>query len=561
MNRFFSIRLGAAALLALGSAACGGRAAAPDRSPELAALCDEYWEFRLRQDPVWATYLGDRRYDHLLPDLSAEGRAAERRALESFLIRARAVTALTDADRVTADILIRRLELSIEAFDHKFYQWDVDQMEGPHVWLFELVNHHPLKDTEGRRTFAARLQAFPRYMDQYIANLREGLREGRVAPRIAVDRVLDQLKAHLAARVTDWPISTADPEGAATHVRPAFEKLKAFLESEYRPREAPGLSALPGGEAAYRFRIRYHTSLDATAENLHRIGLDELAAIEREMRAIAKTDDLKEFAARLRADRANFATSREEYLEGFRRILRHVDAKLPQYFDRLPKTGYEVKAIEEYREKDSVAAFYYSPPEDGSRPGIFYANCYRPETRPRYTMAALAVHEAVPGHHLQIALAMELEGLPKFRRHVGFTAFVEGWALYTERLADEMGVYENDLERYGMLTYQAWRAARLVVDTGLHAFDWSRERAIEFFREHLALSDVEILNEIDRYIIWPGQALAYKVGQREIQALRAEAQVRLGARFDIRRFHHEVLRHGAIPLPTLRMMIERWDGE
>jgi prolyl oligopeptidase len=536
------------AILLLSGCAGTPRESSPDD------LFEEYWQFNLRENPTEATYLGDHRYDDRLGENNAQSRERQRTEYRRLL---HAIAQLR-VPTISSEILKQRLELNLESMDHKFYQWNLDQMGGPQVWLFELVNYHPWKTDEGRRTFHARLAAMPKYFDEYIANLREGLAEGRVATRGAWERVIQQLKDQLAMPLKDWSLSAAGVEPVERFVRPSLEKLLAFLEKEYKPREAVGLSALPGGEAAYRFCIKDHTTISATAEELHQFGLDEMNSIEKEMRAIAKTDDLAAYRTHLMSDPKNFATSREEYCDRFRDILKRVDAKLPEYFARLPKIGYIVKPIEEYREKDCVAAFYYGPPEDGSRPGTFYANCYRPEIRPRYNMAALAVHEAVPGHHLQISLALELKDLPTFRRHEGFTAFVEGWALYTERLAVEMGIYETDLERFGMLTYQAWRAARLVVDTGMHALGWTREKAIEYFKAHLALSETEIVNEIDRYIIWPGQALAYKVGQREIQSLRAKAEKDLGAKFKIGEFHDALLSNGALPLPLLRKLMEEW---
>ncbi|HYF00676.1 MAG TPA: DUF885 domain-containing protein, partial [Planctomycetota bacterium] len=335
-----------------------------------------------------------------------------------------------------------------------------------------------------------------------------------------------------------------------------------FLEEEYLPKARTrdlGLGALPGGPAAYAFRIRHHTTLPLSAEEIHRIGLEELRSIQAEMKRIAG-GDLPSFFATLKADPKNFFSSREELLSTARRDLEACRAALPKWFGRLPRTDCEVKAIEDYREKDSVAAFYYPPDEKLTRKGIYYANTYQPEKRPRFNLRALTVHEAVPGHHLQIALAMEIEGLPRFRRQAGFTAYVEGWGLYSERLADEMGLYEDDLQRFGMLTYQAWRACRLVVDTGLHALGWTREQAVRFFMDNVALTEAEVLNEVDRYLIWPGQALAYMIGKREILALREEARRRLGGRFDIRAFHDLVLRNGAVPLPTLRRLVEAWPG-
>ncbi len=547
-----------ASVLVAGCAGGSAPARPPSTGPsDLARLCEEYWEWHLGEHPTHATFLGDHRYDNLLPDYGPEARERVRRELRAFLGRARAVAPASADEAVTADILRQKLEQALAHDDHKFWQWDVDQMDGPQIWIFELSNYHPLTTEDGRRSFSARLEAFPQVIDQYIANLRAGLSEKRVATKGAVDRVVLQLRAHLERPVDKWSIAPGG-DAATRCVKPALEKLLTFLEKEYAAREAVGLSSLPDGEAAYRYCIRHHTTLDLTPRELHDIGITELRSIEDEMRRIAKNTDLRDFRTRVMSDRANFPRSREEYLDGFRAILKRVDEKLPRFFARLPRAKYEVKAIEDYREKDAPAAYYYAPPADGTRNGIFYANCHKPETRPRGNMAALAAHEAVPGHHLQIAFAMELKDLPTFRRFSGFTAFVEGWALYTERLADEMGIYETDLDRYGMLTYQAWRAARLIVDTGMHALGWTRQQAIDFFVDHLALSDREIINEIDRYIIWPGQALAYKVGQREIESLRRKAQDTLGAKFRLPDFHTELLRHGAVPLPTLRMLIEKW---
>jgi uncharacterized protein (DUF885 family) len=550
------------ALLAVTLAGCS----APGKdlmtaSAELAKLGDDYWESVLRHAPTFATYLGDFRYNDRLADLSEAGRAARRKDAEGFLARLARIdrAALPESDRVTADILQLQLEQALEEDRHKFWQWEVDQMGGPQADFPQLMNFHPLTDEAG---LLARFRAFPAYIDQYLENLRAGLREGRVAMRPAVERVIGQLRALQATPVEKSPFS-ARPSlvpAVAGSIYPAFRKMQEFLETEYLPKARTrdvGLWALPGGKEAYDFRIRLHTTTTLSAEEIHRIGLEELRGIQKEMAAIAK-GDLKAYMTKLKGDPKSFFSSREDVLASANREVAKCKAALPKWFGRLPKNDCEVKAIEDYREKDSVAAFYYPPDEKLTRKGIFYANTYEPASRPRFNMAALAVHEAVPGHHLQIALAMEIEGLPRFRRQAGFTAFIEGWGLYSERLGDEMGLYETELDRFGMLTYQAWRACRLVVDTGLHALRWTREQAIEFFLENVALSETEVLNEVDRYIIWPGQALAYMIGQREIMALREEARKTLGARFDIREFHDVVLRNGAVPLPTLRAVVRSW---
>lgn len=531
-------------------------------SAALAQLGDEYWEDVLREIPTYATYLGDTRYNDRLADISETGRARWTSIAKKHLAALAAIDrgALPEVERVSFDILKLRLENDLEEQKHKFWQWGVDQMGGPQADFPQLMNFHPLSDEAG---LIARFKAFPAYIGQYLDNLRAGVREGRVAMKKAVERVIGQLKEMLATPVEKSPFA-AKPSlvpAARDHVYPAFRTMLEYLEKEYLPKARTtdvGLWALPGGAEAYRYKIREHTTTELTAEEIHRIGLEELKGIHAEMRAIAKTDDLKGYLETLKKDPKNFFASREDVLETARRDYEKCLAALPKAFGRLPKNACEVKAIEDYREKDSVGAFYYPPDEKLTRKGIYYANTYRAEARPRFNMRALTVHEAVPGHHLQIALAMEIEGLPRWRRQASFTAFIEGWGLYSERLADEMGLYDDDLQRFGMLTYQAWRACRLVVDTGLHALKWTRQQAIDFFMENIALSEQEVLNEVDRYIIWPGQALAYMIGKREIFAVREEAKKALGARFDLRAFHDVVLRNGAVPLPTLRSLVREW---
>ena len=552
-------------------------------SNTVSSLGDEYWQWVLRTEPTWSTYLADPRYNDQLPRIGQADIDRQVAELRDLRTRVDAVnpSGLGDDDRVSRGILLHLLNSQIEEREHKFHQWNVDQMTGPQVWLLELLNYHPFKIEKDVLDLIARFQSFPAHIDQHLANLRDGLAVGRVAPRIAVTRVVGQLEALLATPPEKSPLALAlvkRPASATSldarllaairdAVYPAYAKYLEFLKTEYGPkaREEVGVWATKGGEAAYAFRVRHHTTTDLTPDELHEIGHQELKSILGEMQEIARklghAGDVKSFFGKLMAEPANFWPTREEILRHFERVLQKCTAALPKAFGLLPKSACIVKAIEDYREKDSVAAFYYQPPEDLSRPGIFYANTYKPETRPKCNNAALTVHEAVPGHHLQIAISVEMKGLPAFRRHSSFTAFVEGWALYSERLADEMGLYEADLERFGMLTYQAWRACRLVVDTGLHAKRWTRRQAIDFFKANIALGDTEIVNEVDRYIIWPGQALTYKVGQREISRLRAEAKKAMGSRFDLRGFHDTVLRHGALPLTTLGEIVRRWSEQ
>lgn len=555
------------------------------QATRLAELVEEYWQWLMKENPTWATYLGDFRYNDKLPDISIKMRDQAMAALREFKRRLARIdhVGLNEEDRITHDIFRQTIDQTLEEDKHKFYQWDIDQMGGPQVWLPEILNYHPLKTEENFSDLVKRFERFPKFISQYMENLRNGIKERRISPKVAVNRVIEQLKELLTIKPEESPFALAIKKfpkdfkvkqqsqwkkavitSIKEEIYPAYKKLLTFLEKEYLEyaREAAGLWVLPGGKAAYQFRIQAHTTTDLTAEEIHQIGLEELNSIEKEMLDIAKKmghkGDLSSFTEKFKTNPKNFAATRTELITGFKDILKKVDKLLPKYFGKLPKIGYEIKAIEKYREKDAPAAYYYNPPDDFSRLGIFYANTYQPKSRPLYGMAALAVHEAVPGHHLQIAIAMELQNLPAIRRHGNFTAYIEGWALYTERLATEMGVYKNDMDRLGMLTFQALRAARLVVDTGIHHLKWTREKALTFFREHVPTSEEEIVIEIDRYIIWPGQALSYMIGKREIASLRSQAEKDLGSKFSIKEFHDELLCHGALPLTTLQMVIERW---
>lgn len=550
------------ALAVLLLAGCGpSRKDSMEISKSLHRLCEDYWEAALRNHPTWATYLGDFRYNDRLTDLSEAAR--DRRAAEAreFLARLKSLDRdlLRDQDRLTAEILQNQLEMSLEEHEHRLWRWAVDPMSGPQADFPQLLNYHPLEDEAGLR---ARYRAFPRFLDQYLDNLRAGAEEGRTAARPAVDRVIDQLRGMLSKPPEESPFASRPSllSDACEFVLPAYRRLLKYLDGEYLPKSRErdvGLWALPRGTEAYRFLVHRHTSTERTPEEIHRLGLEELRKIRGEMSRIAG-NDLRAYVDRLRKEPQAGYASAEEIVSAARRLLDRATGTLPKAFRRLPRVSCEVKPIEPYRRKDAPAAYYYRPDEKFTRKGIFYVNTYAPGTRARFTMPALTFHEAVPGHHLQIALAMELEDLPKFRRQAGFTAFVEGWALYAERLADELGLYEDDVERFGMLTLQAWRAARLVVDTGLHALRWTRRQALDFFMENVALSEGEAATEIDRYLVWPGQALAYMIGQIEIRDLREEARRTLGERFDLREFHEAILGNGALPLSTLHRHVREW---
>ena len=562
-----------------------GRADAASQS--LAQICDEYWEGTLKASPTTATTLGDHRFDALLEDISPAGLQAEAARLEGVLKRVRSVdeAGLTPADRITRSALILELENGIAGLSCHFEDWVVDPLGGPQVSFMNLPDVTTIQTPKHASDYVLRCRAMGPYLDQHTANLKRGLGAGRVAAKDQVRKVLESLEALLAKPVESWALCLpleakhADwPEAARTQfradlttavrdvVKPGFERYRAFLRDQVspkaRPQEKAGLSFLPGGAECYPKQIRIQTSLELTPQALHQLGLEQVAAFRRDLSALGKktlgTGDIPTIQKQLRADTSmHFRTAAE--VEGkASEALARAQAAMPKWFGILPRTRCEVKVMGMHEAPHSTIAYYRQPAVDGSRPGYYMINTYKPETRPRYEAEALAFHEAIPGHHLQIVIAQELSGVPEFRKHQGTTAFVEGWALYTERLADEMGLYSGDLDRIGMLSYDAWRACRLVVDTGLHAMGWSRQQAIDYMIENSVLAENNIVNEVDRYLSWPGQALAYKVGQLEILKLRDEGKQRLGARFDIKGFHDAVLRNGAVALPVLRQQVEAY---
>ncbi len=555
--------------------------AAPLRADEAATkLFSDYWAAQMRLSPLVATFYGERGYDDQLDDNGPAGRAARKASDEALLKRARAIDLkpLSAEEKLSVSVMRSMLDDELEALALPFFEFEVDHMDGGQSWIPTVIQTaQPMKDAADAAALEKRLKAIPLYFTRHRENLASGLKSGRVAARVPTEKLIRQLEEMLAAPIEKSPYADAcdrlpEPlraewkprllKDVETDVVPALQALVAFLKTEYLPKTRDGnigLSGLAGGRAMYRHSIRSHTTVDKTPEQLHQIGLDELKGIRDEMTQIARhaghAGDLENFLDSVRKDPANFFKTREEVLKNAEFLVAKATSKLPEWFGTLPKTALVVKPVEEFQEKNEAAARYFQPPTDLSRPGVYYINTYKPESRPRFSMTSLAVHEGVPGHHLQIALALENKELPQFRRSAGFTAYVEGWALYTERLGDEMGLYQDDLSRLGMLSDQALRAARLVVDTGIHAKAWPREKAIEFMKANTPMSEEEIQSEVDRYTVWPGQALAYKVGQREIMALREEVKTRTGRRFDIKAFHDAVLRHGPLPLPVLRASV------
>ena len=551
----------------------------PSQAAEaLRVLAQDYWEGVLRRNPLLATFLGDYRYNDRLPDVGPAGRAQEEAELREVLRRLEPLhdAAFDVEDRLTWDMLRLAVQAGIDALRLRLDEMSVDQMDGPQVWLLELLNWHPTDTPEHVEQLIARFRAFGSYMDQYLDVLHDGIRDRRTAPTIAVERVIGQLQGLLGTPIDQSPLTAPaprQPERVAGELRgavqdvvyPAFQRMLEFLQ-DYLVRHArkdPGVWSVTDGDQIYALLARQHTTTELGPDELHQMGRDDLDQIHREMRAImqqrgAGDTSIRLFTETLTRDPHNLPAGRDELVQMAEQLLASAQAALPRAFGRLPRLPLIVKSIEQFRERDAPAAYYFQGAEDGSRPGIFYINTFEPSSRPKHTLPALAFHEGVPGHHLQVALAQETRDLPAFRRlSAGWlgTAFVEGWALYTERLADELGLYSDELARFGMLGYQAWRACRLVVDTGLHHLRWSREQAVEFFLDNVGLTERETVNEVDRYIVWPGQALAYKVGQREIEATRRDRETALGDRFDLRAFHDELLRHGPLPLSSLRTVI------
>jgi uncharacterized protein (DUF885 family) len=543
-------------------------------------LADRFWERILEMSPTTATVYGDERYNDRLPDPGPKGRADARRLAEDTRREADAI--LTDGlsveERITLDMVKVICDLTTRQDDERIDRIKVvDQLEGPQQTLPVITQFQPADTPERLDAFLARLRAYPAYMAANTELLHEGLTSGMTASRISTERTIAQLERILAIRPEESVIvqtarvtSDTDRERVLEVVRdavyPADEQFLEGLRGEYlhASREEPGLWSAPNGLELYRTQILAWTTLDLDPEDLHQIGLDELDEIETQRRKIARAagfgDDTVAYRAALGRDPANVPTSRDQLLDRAREDIERALAEAPKYFGRQPRSACSVRAVEEFKEADAPFAYYYPPTIDGSRPGVYYVNTYDLPSRTFSKLATTTYHEATPGHHFQIALEMEHPDLPAFRRlgsRLVGGAFVEGWGLYAEHLADEMGLFRNEAERFGMLDAMAWRAARLVVDTGIHAKEWTREQGV---KQMLAagLSDTDANIETNRYITWPGQALTYKVGQREIERLRAEIARRDGSRFDLRTFHDAVIGHGSLPLATLARELPTW---
>jgi uncharacterized protein (DUF885 family) len=542
-------------------------------------LADRFWEGLLELNPTTATVYGDERYNDRLEDPSPAGRAKARRLMEQTRAEAEAIPAdgLPVEDRITRDMLIVIADQAIEQDDQGTYRLAVvDQIGGPQTLLPQICQFQPADTPERLEQFLARLESYRDFMAANADIVREGLDTGLTAPRIVAERTVAQLERLLAVPLDQAVVpqlAQVATEADREKVRRITEDViypadRAFLEvlkGDYikATREDPGLWSAPGGDQIYRTQARAWTTLEIDPQEVHDIGLEELRIVDVGRRAIASragASSPAEYRQRLADDPANTPGSKEELLARAREDIARAMDVAPRYFGTLPKASCDVMAVEEFKERDAPFAYYFPPSTDGTRGGIYYANGYDLRSRKYTKLATTTYHEAVPGHHFQIALEQENEQLSTFRRlgaRIVGGAYVEGWGLYSEKLADEMGLYRNEGERFGMLDAVAWRAARLVVDTGLHALRWTRQQSIDFLLE-AGLSETDAVIETDRYICWPGQALTYMMGCREIERLRHELEVRDGSRFDLREFHDQVLAHGSLPLATLSRELPNW---
>ncbi len=553
------------------------RQATPAAAETVEDVADAYWEALMRRFPTMATGLGDYRYNDRLDDASDGARRRWRSALTGLLERTRRAS-LGGREVLDRQLLAYTLQRTLDRMDVPDHLTPLNQMHAIHTSFPLILGSHPFRNGDDFSAYVARLRAFPRQVDQVIDHMRAGMRTGTVSPRIVIQAVVPQIETHVVANVSEssffGPVEllTELPEAErltlryaieraiADDVIPAYSRLLRFVEEEYLPRcrDSVGLWDTPDGAEHYAVLTRHHTTTALTPEEIHEIGLAEIERIRHEMDLVRDEVDfhgtLDDFIAAMRTDPRFRAESREEIIAAYDEILQRTFDQLPRLFGRIPRADCVMKEIEPFRAASAPVAYYGPSPEDGSRPGYFYINTYAPGERLTYTRESLTYHEAVPGHHFQLALDQENTSLLKFRRYAGYTAYVEGWALYAESLGDELGGYQDPYSRFGRLTFDAWRASRLVVDTGMHHFRWSREDAIRYMMQNTALAPIDIENEVDRYIAWPGQALAYKIGERVIQQLRRDAEVRAGGpeSFDLRAFHDRLLSGGAMPLELLR---------
>ena len=564
-------------------------AAASRSAADLDTLVEEYYQEYLQLNPLDATSQGDHRYDDRMANTLSESWLADSLALEQrYLTAVRALDpeALTPAQRLTREVFVYGREAAIDATKYPAELLPLHQMGGLPTFFAQMgsgTSIHPFATVEDYQNFLERIEDFVVWCDQAIANMRVGIEKGVVQPRVIVEKTIPQVAAHAVEDpdeslfyrpVATFPDAIAEDDRArletayrtaiVERVVPAYAKLQQFLEQEYLPaaRETVGLSDLPGGGAWYASRVRRFTTTDLTPDQIHSIGLTEVERIRTEMDAIREQvgfkGDLPAFIEHLKTSPEFKFESPESLLEAYRALRARVDAEIPRLFARTPRGDFEIRPIEPFRERAAAPASYLPGSPDGTRSAVFYVNTYDVAARPSYMIEGIYLHEAVPGHHFQIALQQERVALPTFRRYLSETAYTEGWGLYAESLGAELGQYQDPYARFGALTAEIWRAVRLVVDTGLHAKGWSRQQALDYMSAHTAIGATDVVAEVDRYIAVPGQALAYKIGQLKLSELRRRAEQELGAGFDIRAFHDVVLEDGSLPLAVLDGKVGRW---
>ncbi|WP_433971991.1 DUF885 domain-containing protein [Tunturiibacter lichenicola] len=554
------------------------------RSKALSALLAEIWEDRLRLSPEFASSIGDKRYNDQLTDYSVKAvNASLAKGLE-YIQRLGEIdtTGLTDQEKLSSELMLRSLIDDQQGAKFKEWEMPVNQFNGFHTDLPQLPSRLQFDSVKDYDDYIKRMKKVPTAFSQIMTNMQLGADEGRVPPQYLMEKVLVQTQTLADQKPEESPfalplkkfpkivsaeeqkrISTELLAAISTDVLPSYKRFAGFLKAEYIPksRKEPGVSVIPDGDAYYAFRIRQSTTLNKSAAEIHQIGLDEVKRDETEMLAIVKSlgfSDIKSFSAALKTNPKEHPTSADALIDSYKAYLAGMKPKLPELFGRLPKAPLEVVQMPAFIEKDQAAAFYDNGTPDGSRPGRVDVNTYNFAERSLAPVEAVSYHEGVPGHHLQISIAQELTGLPEFRKFTYYTAYTEGWGLYSERLGKDIGFYKDPYSDYGRLEADIWRAIRLVVDTGVHSQHWTRQQMVDYFHEHSAIDETNIQAEVDRYIAWPGQALGYKMGQLKILELRDRAKTELGPKFDIRAFHDQVLDSGALPMDVLERRIDAW---
>jgi uncharacterized protein (DUF885 family) len=552
----------------------------------LHALFDSEWEYTMRENPTYASVLGDKRYNDRWEDASLANVEKQHQHALDVQKKLAAINRgkLSKTDQINYDMFKRDNDNALNDYQFKTYLLPLNQRDGIQT-LDGFTHNLTFNTTKDFEDWIARLNAFPTLMDQTIALMREGIAQKVMHPKVIMQRVPAQIDKQLVApeesgyykpfkempnslpAAEQQRLRAAAKEAVANKVIPAYKKLKEFFVSEYLPASYDQVGAWqrPNGDKAYAFYVREYTTTDLTPDQIHELGLKEVARIKAEMEQIKEKTGFKgsmsEFFNFLRSDPQFFYKTPDELLTSYRARAKRIDPMLVKLFKTLPRLPYGVEPIPDIEAPDTTTAYYSQGSADGTRAGTYFVNLYKPDTRPKWEMMALSLHESVPGHHLQISRGMELGEIPKFRRYGYLSAFGEGWGLYAESLGDEMGLYNDPYDKFGQLTYDMWRAVRLVVDTGMHAKKWTRQQAIDYFMQNAAKTEQDVVNEVDRYIAWPGQALSYKMGQLKIRELRTKATQELGPKFDVREFHDVVIGQGAVPLDALEEIVDAWIAE